>query len=599
MRVPILDISNLPSKVAIQNSSYTYAPDAQASDAYAITLSPAVTAYVTGQQFSFKANTANTGAGSLNVNGLGAKTIKKLTDQDLATGDIEVGTICLVEYDGTNFQLLSSVAQVSAGGQTLYQCIVATSGGDYTTLGSALTAGMTRIFIRNGTYSESAINVATADLIITGESSGGVILSFGANSMTLSGANVVFENITMLTTTGTMNFYGDYQRVLNNEFESSGTTNIIARVEGGSVKFIGNNIIDTSVSTITTATDRVLFGGNYPIVTNNYFKVRYGTATGVKFGGVECDVSNNRFEVIASVAMLSFVNLASAGSIFTNNIIFGSGVTDYLIGAGASVTISNNYLYNGARSINVTSNRVIITGNNIRIVSAGSLYGIYINGVNYITIANNYFRFPSTASPHTGIYVNSNSDNISITGNHMESMYNGINLVDTTLDDISIVGNNFDLIGNKSIVKGTQNVVMMGNFGDRLDITQQSNIVEMQNTSGGTVSQGGIVTFKSVASGIEVTTTTTLGDNKVFGMALESIANNGYGKIQILGYTTLLKVNGTVDIAIGDYISCFSVAGIGYKAIAGETAIAIALEAYTGNDSNGVIDALLINPLKI
>lgn len=96
-----------PSKSGIQNSSYTYAADAQASDAYAITVSPAPSAYATGQTWLFKANTANTGAGSLNVNGLGAKTIKKNTDQDLATGDIEAGSIVEVVYDGTNMQMVS------------------------------------------------------------------------------------------------------------------------------------------------------------------------------------------------------------------------------------------------------------------------------------------------------------------------------------------------------------------------------------------------------------------------------------------------------------------------------------------------------------
>lgn len=98
------------SKSGVQNSTYTYAADAEASDAYAITLTPAPEAYAEGQSFVFKANTANTGASSLNVNGLGAKTLKKLTDQDTETGDIESGSIVEVTYDGTNFQIISTSA---------------------------------------------------------------------------------------------------------------------------------------------------------------------------------------------------------------------------------------------------------------------------------------------------------------------------------------------------------------------------------------------------------------------------------------------------------------------------------------------------------
>ena len=98
----------------VQNATYTYASDAEASDAYAITLDPVVTAYVEGQEFSFKANTANTGASSLNVNGLGAKTLKKNHDVDTATGDIESGSIVTVVYDGTNMQI-TSIGAVEAG----------------------------------------------------------------------------------------------------------------------------------------------------------------------------------------------------------------------------------------------------------------------------------------------------------------------------------------------------------------------------------------------------------------------------------------------------------------------------------------------------
>ncbi len=91
----------------VQNSLFVYAADAQGSDTYAITLTPAPVSYATGLKVDFKANTANTGASTLNVNGLGAKTIKKNVSQDLATGDILASQILQVIYDGTNFQLQS------------------------------------------------------------------------------------------------------------------------------------------------------------------------------------------------------------------------------------------------------------------------------------------------------------------------------------------------------------------------------------------------------------------------------------------------------------------------------------------------------------
>ncbi len=96
--------------IQIQDSKYVFAVDAEASDAYVITLVPPITAYAAGQVFHFDANTANTGAATLAVDGLAATTIKKQHDQDLATNDIEVGQFVTVIYDGTNFQMQSQVA---------------------------------------------------------------------------------------------------------------------------------------------------------------------------------------------------------------------------------------------------------------------------------------------------------------------------------------------------------------------------------------------------------------------------------------------------------------------------------------------------------
>lgn len=79
------------------------------TDAYAFTASPTITAYSDGQIFSFEADVANTGAATLNVSSLGAKTIKKNKSQDLVTGDIVAGQYIMVQYDSGDdtFQMLS------------------------------------------------------------------------------------------------------------------------------------------------------------------------------------------------------------------------------------------------------------------------------------------------------------------------------------------------------------------------------------------------------------------------------------------------------------------------------------------------------------
>ncbi len=94
----------------IQDSKWVYAADSVGTDLYAITVTPAIAAYAAGQRFIFKVGTANTGACSLNVNAKGAVAIKTPAGNDTITGDILLGQIVEVVYDGTNFQMVSPSA---------------------------------------------------------------------------------------------------------------------------------------------------------------------------------------------------------------------------------------------------------------------------------------------------------------------------------------------------------------------------------------------------------------------------------------------------------------------------------------------------------
>ena len=118
--------TDIPNVADVQTGEIAYAADAGSTDAYAITLTPAPSAYTTGMVINFKANTVNTGTATLNVNSLGAKTIKKLHDQDLEDGDIEAGQLVTVIYDGTNLQMQSQTA--AAGGGVVKQVVSTQTG---------------------------------------------------------------------------------------------------------------------------------------------------------------------------------------------------------------------------------------------------------------------------------------------------------------------------------------------------------------------------------------------------------------------------------------------------------------------------------------
>lgn len=76
------------------------------STAYTITLSPAITAYATGQTFRWIANATVTGAATINVNSVGAKTLQR-QGTALIGNEFKTGDIVEMVYDGTQFQIIN------------------------------------------------------------------------------------------------------------------------------------------------------------------------------------------------------------------------------------------------------------------------------------------------------------------------------------------------------------------------------------------------------------------------------------------------------------------------------------------------------------
>jgi hypothetical protein len=104
--------------------------------AYVCNLTPAISVYRAGTTYWFKANTANSGAATVNFNSVGAAAIKKQTSVNLASGDIAAGQWVMLTYDGTNMQMLSQTANAAVGGVSSVFSragAVTAQSGDYTT----------------------------------------------------------------------------------------------------------------------------------------------------------------------------------------------------------------------------------------------------------------------------------------------------------------------------------------------------------------------------------------------------------------------------------------------------------------------------------
>jgi hypothetical protein len=83
-----------------------YAASIQGTDTYVIALPVTLVSYTVGMVVRFKADVANTGAATLNVDGRGAKALVSRKGAALADNDIAASAIVTCVYDGTNFQVL-------------------------------------------------------------------------------------------------------------------------------------------------------------------------------------------------------------------------------------------------------------------------------------------------------------------------------------------------------------------------------------------------------------------------------------------------------------------------------------------------------------
>lgn len=98
------------------------------ANAVTLTYSQGPVAYVQGEKFAFKATAANTGATTVNVNGLGATNVFRkrpaAAPGACSGGEWQAGDLVELEHDGTQFILMSSPAPTGGtAGQVL------TSGG--------------------------------------------------------------------------------------------------------------------------------------------------------------------------------------------------------------------------------------------------------------------------------------------------------------------------------------------------------------------------------------------------------------------------------------------------------------------------------------
>lgn len=100
----------------LQAGSEIFAIATGGSIAYAISLNPVATGYVKGERVFFQVTNASGTSPTLNKNSLGAKSLYKWGStgtQNLAVGDLGTNQMCIAEYDGGGYQVLSPITSMT------------------------------------------------------------------------------------------------------------------------------------------------------------------------------------------------------------------------------------------------------------------------------------------------------------------------------------------------------------------------------------------------------------------------------------------------------------------------------------------------------
>lgn len=281
----------------VQNSNTLTIGSVSGTNTVTGTLTPSPAAYVTGQTFRFISAGANTGAVTLNLNGLGAKAITKNGATPLSSGDIPSAAVVQVTYDGTQFQLTSNVTVPPPATDYLNATRIDVASASTVDLTSS--APNTRHINITGTTTITGFTVAAGqcyfvrfDNALTLTSGASLVTQTGASITTVAGdtcilrataANTVevlsycrVQRLTsgtaITTTSGTSHDFTGIPSwvkritVMLNGVSTNGTSGVIVRIGAGSVDVTGYLTIlslfgASTVSSVQDTTGALLDSG--------------------------------------------------------------------------------------------------------------------------------------------------------------------------------------------------------------------------------------------------------------------------------------------------------------------------------------------------
>lgn len=329
---------------------------AAGTDTYTVASMPGMNSYVNGFEPKILFTNANTGTASLNINGLGAKTIKKNGSTNLSAGDIPAGTTMRLSYDGTNFQLLGSAG--SGGGGMVYPGagIAVSTGAAW---GTSLTDNST---LWNNAIAKTGTTTFTGDVTIDGN-------DFDLN-LNLSGtgnsAFYIRDFVTNIIFGSTYDFTQSFHPFTSpytgnvGFFSDRANTSINLGIRNGSFSWRGIEIRATSTDdaniTFTPKAGEIRI---YNPANTFYYTIGRGAIAANRTLSLPLLTGNDTFVTQDFTQTLTNKTLTSPviNTQISGNITSGGNITttNYLIGATATQTLTSKTFAIGSNTFSGTT----------------------------------------------------------------------------------------------------------------------------------------------------------------------------------------------------------------------------------------------------
>lgn len=273
--------------------------------------------------------------------------------------------------------------------QTLYDAVVATSGGDYTLPSAAFADGKAKVFIRSGTYTETGNITIPASGALVGESLTGVVIDFNdATTLKIElGSGSVMEKLTIKGNNRT-------------------TGAVVGAAASDNIRVQNVKFFECVKCLVTVGSDFITSKCDFEDF----------TVTGLEMSGTRGKTINNYFDGAANAAVCISA-ITSNYQTINGNSMYGQFDTGIYVNGPDYVLISNNH---------------------IEASSGNRNYGIRVANCSRFSMTGNYIK-GFTGTPGEGVKIESTSGQFTFQGNIVTGCDTGIDF--SYVSDGTIVSN--------------------------------------------------------------------------------------------------------------------------------------------------------------